>query len=70
MFYVPSLAGEIRGEQLGEFESRSVKTQDALEGIHLLENSHNLDTVNSHNLKTANHIAHDIFVLHSAMKTH
>ena len=28
------------------------------------------ETVNSHNLKTANHIAHVIFVLHSAVKTH
>ena len=28
------------------------------------------ETVNSHNLETANHNAHVIFVLHSAMKTH
>ena len=28
------------------------------------------ETVNSHNLETANHIAHVIFVFHSAMKTH
>ena len=28
------------------------------------------ETVNSHNLETANDIAHVIFVLHSAMKTH
>ena len=28
------------------------------------------ETVNSHNLETANHTAHVIFVLHSAMKTH
>ena len=28
------------------------------------------ETVNSHNLETAYHIAHIIFVLHSAMKTH
>ena len=28
------------------------------------------ETVNSHNLETANHIAHVIFVHHSAMKTH
>ena len=27
------------------------------------------ETVNSHNLETANHIAHVIFVIHSAMKT-
>ena len=27
-------------------------------------------TVNSHNSETVNHIAHVIFVLHSAMKTH
>ena len=28
------------------------------------------ETVNFHNLKTANHITHVIFMLHSAMKTH
>ena len=27
-------------------------------------------TVNSHNSETVNHIAHVIFVLHNAMKTH
>ena len=27
---------------MGEFESRSVKTRDAVEGFHLLENSHKL----------------------------
>ena len=42
MFSVPSEAGEYRGERLGEFESRSVKTRDAVEGFHLLENSHKL----------------------------
>ena len=43
MFSVPSEPGENRGEHLGEFESRSVKTQDAVEGFHLLEeNSHKL----------------------------
>ena len=39
-FSVPSQPGENRGEHLGEFESRSVKTRDAVEGFHLLENSH------------------------------
>ena len=39
MFSVPPY----RGERLGEFESRSVKTRDAVdEGFHLLENSHKL----------------------------
>ena len=70
MFSVPSLPSENRSERLGEFESRSVKPRDAVEGFHLLllENSHKLcrkacvyfnfvhETVNSHNLKTANHI--------------
>ena len=28
------------GDHLGEFESRSVKTREAVEGFHLLENSH------------------------------
>ena len=37
MFPVPSLPDENRGERLGEFKSRSVKTRD-----HLLENSHKL----------------------------
>ena len=40
MFSVPSQPGENRGERLGEFESRSVKARDAVEGFHLLENSH------------------------------
>ena len=31
-----------RGERLGEFESRPVKTRDAVESFHLLENSHKL----------------------------
>ena len=30
MFSVPSQPGENRGERLGEFESRSVKTRDAV----------------------------------------
>ena len=43
MFSVPSQLGENRGEHLGEFDNnRSVKTQDAVEGFHLLENSHKL----------------------------
>ena len=42
MFSVPSQPGENRGERLGEFESRSVKIRDAVEGFHLLENSHKL----------------------------
>ena len=42
MFSVPSQPGENRGERLGEFESRSVKTRDAVLGFHLLENSHKL----------------------------
>ena len=97
--------GESRGKRMGEFESRSMKTQDAVQGFHLLENSHKLcrgfhqamearttcfisfikllfsvltkrktiyedRTVHSHNSETVNHIAHAIFVLHSAMKTH
>ena len=37
---MPSEHGENQGEHLGEFESRSVKTRDAVEGFHLLENSH------------------------------
>ena len=85
-----------------------MKTLDAVDGFHLLENSHKLcrgfhqamkarktcfislikllffddiqsayvyfnffhETLNSHNLETVRHIAHVIFVLHSAMKTH
>ena len=42
MLSVPSQTGENRGEHLGEFESSSVKTRDAVEGFHLLENSHKL----------------------------
>ena len=42
MFSVPSKPGENRYERLGEFESKSVKTRDAVEGCHLLENSHKL----------------------------
>ena len=42
MFSVPSQPGENRGERLEEFESRSVKTRDAVEGFHLLKNSHKL----------------------------
>ena len=37
-----SQPGENRSEGLGEFESRLVKTRDAVEGFHLLENSHKL----------------------------
>ena len=79
MLSVPSQPGENRGERLGEFENRSVKTRDAVESFQLLENSHKLcpgktiyeaRTVNSFNLETANNMAHVIFVLHSAMKTH
>ena len=39
---MPSQPGENRGERLGEFESRSVKTREAVEGFHLLENFHKL----------------------------
>ena len=42
MLSVPSQPGVNRGERLGEFESRSVKTGDAVEGVHQLENSHKL----------------------------
>ena len=42
MFSTPSLPDENRGERLGEFESRSVKTRDAVEGFHLLDISHKL----------------------------
>ena len=38
MFSVPSYSDENRGERLGEFESRSVETRDAVKGFHLLEN--------------------------------
>ena len=41
MFSVPSYPGENR-EHLGEFESRSVKAQHAVEGFHFLKNSHKL----------------------------
>ena len=39
MFSLPSSPGQNRGERLGEFESRSVKTQAAVKSFHLLENS-------------------------------
>ena len=39
---MPSQPGENRGEHLGEFESRSVKTRDAVEGFHMLEFSQTL----------------------------
>ena len=90
---------------MGEFESRSVETRDAIKDFLLLENSHQLfqgfqqamkaqttyfisyikllfsvltkrktiygaPAVNSHNSETVNHIAHAMFVLHSAMETH
>ena len=42
MFSVPSQPSESRGERLGEFVNRSVKTRDAVDGFHLLENSHKL----------------------------
>ena len=42
MFSVPSLPGKNRGEHLEEFESRSVKTREAFESFHLLDNSHKL----------------------------
>ena len=42
MCSVPSQPGENQGERLREFDSRSVKTRDAIEGFHLLENSHKL----------------------------
>ena len=45
MFSVPSSPGENRGERLGEFESRSMKTRDAVECFHLLENSLKLSEV-------------------------
>ena len=35
-------SGENRGEGLGLFESRSVKVRDAVEGFHLIANSHKL----------------------------
>ena len=41
MFSVPSQPGGNRGER-GEFESRSMKTRDAVENFHLLENSYKL----------------------------
>ena len=36
MFSVPSLLAENQNERLGEFESRSMKIQDAVKGFHLL----------------------------------
>ena len=37
MFSVPTKPGEYRGERLGEFESRSVKARDTVQGFYLLE---------------------------------
>ena len=42
MLSVPPLPGENRGERLGEFETRLVKTRYAVEGFHLLESSSKL----------------------------
>ena len=42
MFSVSSQPGENWGKCLEEFESRPVKTQDAVEGFYLLEISHKL----------------------------
>ena len=42
MFSVPPYPDENRGERLGELQSTSVKTRDAIEGFHLLENSYKL----------------------------
>ena len=42
LFSVPSQPGENRGECFAEFESRLVKTREALEDFHLLENSYKL----------------------------
>ena len=41
-FSVPSQPGVNRGKRLGEFQSRSVKIREAVEGFRLLENSHKL----------------------------
>ena len=42
MLSVPSQPSKNQGEHLGEFESRSVKTQHKVEGLNLLENYHKL----------------------------
>ena len=74
---MPSQPGENRGKCLGEFESRSVKTRDAIIIFRPNKEKDNIgsaylhfnffhETVNSHNLEIANHIAHVIFVLHGA----
>ena len=42
MFSMPSQPGENRGECLGEFGGRSVKTRDVVNGFHLVENSYKL----------------------------
>ena len=59
---MPSEPGENRGERLGEFESRSVKTRNSVEGFHLLENSH------KHCRGFQKAMEERVF--HSAMKTH
>ena len=52
MFFVPSWPGENQGERLGEFESKSVKTRDAVESFHLFENSPKLCRGFHHAMKT------------------
>ena len=47
--------GENQDEHLGEFESRSVKTRDAVKGFHLIENSCKLNRV-FHQAKKAQRI--------------
>ena len=42
MFSVPSQPSKIRDESLGEFDSGSWKTREAVEDFLLLENSHKL----------------------------
>ena len=42
MLSLPSQPGENGGERWGEFECRSVKTRDTVDGFHLHENSHKL----------------------------
>ena len=54
MFSVPSKPGENRGEILGEFESRSVKTRETVEGFHLLENSQTLPRLSTGYVGTDN----------------
>ena len=39
MLLVAFIACENQGESFGEFKSRSVKTQDAVKGFHLLKNA-------------------------------